>query len=122
MEDREEVVSSVASKSALILVSSHSLRVPWSRCGRGEIAREAVVMWTHGLWWACRQFACSEVALGCASAPLSVPAWRVGRHVRHWAHWLRPDELWTTCARVAERVVGPGVLWSRWWSRQGTAQ
>ena len=33
-------------------------------------------------------------------APLSVPARRGDRHVRHWAHWFCPDGLCTTCARV----------------------
>ena len=33
-------------------------------------------------------------------APLSASTWRGDRHVRHWVHWLCPDGLCTTCARV----------------------
>ena len=48
-------------------------------------------------------------------APLSVPARRGDRHVRHWAHWLCPDGLWTTCARVVgvssvQVLCGRGVV------------
>ena len=52
-------------------------------CGRRVVSSRA-------LWSRC----------GCDRAPLSASTWRVGRHVRHWVHWLCPDGLWTTCARV----------------------
>ena len=91
-------------------------RSPCESLGTLVMFRRTVHDTLHAL---CGECVVSPGALwsrcGCDRVPLSVSAWRVGRHVSHWAPWLCSDGLCTTCARVVgvssvQVLCGRGVV------------